>query len=98
MKICFILIDAILIYSRTFEEHMERWKLVFDIIRNACLKFAIAKCAFFKPKVKYVGHIVSEERVLTDPDKIENNKNWPTPKTREEIRQYIGFAGYYRIF
>lgn len=75
---------------------MERLKLVFDGTRYACLKMAPAKCIFFKPKVKYVGHIFSEEVVDTDLDTKEKIKNWPTLKTPEEIRQFIGFAGYYR--
>lgn len=98
LKICCIFIDDVIIYARTFEEHQERLKLVFDRIRTACLKLAPGKCRFFKPKVKYVGHIVSEAGVETDPEKIEKIIKWPTPETPEQVRQFIGFAGYYRRF
>ena len=49
-------------------------------------------------KVKYVGHIVSEHGVEPDPDKITKVKNWPIPCNSEEVRQFLGFAGYYRKF
>ena len=52
------------------------------------------KCSFFTPKVKYVGHTVSE--IETDKEKIEKVMNWPTPTTPEDVRRSIGFAGYYR--
>jgi hypothetical protein len=40
-------------------------------------------------KVKYVGHIVSEEGIKTDPDKVQKVIDWPTPKSSEEIRRFI---------
>ena len=49
-------------------------------------------------KVKYVGHIVSEHGIETDPGKTEKVLNWPKPTTPEEVRQFIGFVGYYRRF
>ena len=50
------------------------------------------------PRVKYVGHIVSKDGVETDPEKIDKVMSWPTPTTPEEVRRFIGFAGYYRKF
>lgn len=56
------------------------------------------KCSFFQEKDKYVGHIVSEKGIEADPDKIEKVRSWPTPSTPEQVRQFLGFAGYYRKF
>jgi hypothetical protein len=50
------------------------------------------------PKVRYVEHIVSEAGIETDPEKIEQNANWSKPQTAEEVRRFMGFAGYYRRF
>ena len=61
----------IIIFSQTFKEHLERLQLVFDKIRSSHLKLSPKKCQFFKTKVKYVGHIISEEGVETGPEKIE---------------------------
>ena len=49
-------------------------------------------------RVKYVGHIVSEKGVEPDPAKIDKVINWPTPTTPDEVRQFLGFVGYYRKF
>ena len=48
--------------------------------------------------MKYVGHIVSESGVETDPEKVDKVINWPIPSTPEDVRRFIGFAGYYRRF
>lgn len=98
MSICCVFIDDIIIFGHTYEEHMERLKMVFDRIREANLKLSPSKCSFFKPRVKFVGHIVSEAGVETDPEKVDKVSNWPTPKTPEDVRKFIGFVGYYRRF
>jgi hypothetical protein len=49
-------------------------------------------------KVDFLGHIVSEEGIATDPSKIESVKDWPVPKTRTEVLAFKGLAGYYRRF
>ena len=71
LKICCIFIDDIIIFSRTFKEHLERLQLVFDRIKSSHLKLSPKKFQFFKTKIKYVGHIISEEGVETDPEKLE---------------------------
>ena len=98
MRICCVFIDEGIIFAKTYEEHLERLEMVFDRFRQANLKLSPSKCSFFQPKVKYVGHIVSEEGVETDPEKVEKVMNWPTPKSPEEVRRFIGFVGYYRKF
>ena len=52
----------------------------------------------FKNKVQYLGHIVSDEGVQTDPDKIAVLKDWPAPSNIMELHGFLGFAGYYRRF
>ena len=52
----------------------------------------------FIQKVRYVGHIVFEEDIETDPEKVQKVLDWPTPHTPEKIRKFIGFVGYYRRF
>ena len=98
LKICFIFLDDIIIFSRTYEDHVERLQQVFDRLRAAGLKLSPKKCNFLMERVKYVGHIVSKDGIETDPDKTERVRNWPTPKTPEEVRKFLGFIGYYRRF
>jgi hypothetical protein len=57
-----------------------------------------SKRDFFQKQVHYVGHVISEEGVAVDLDKIKSIMDWPTPKDVYEIRSFIGLEGYYRRF
>ncbi len=98
LNICLVYIDDLIIFSRTYEEHLERLELVFKRLQDCGLKLAPSKCKFFKKRVKYVGYIVSEDGIEADPDKVEKIQNWPIPTSPEEVRRFLGFAGYYRKF
>ncbi|KAI0235706.1 hypothetical protein LSAT2_013784 [Lamellibrachia satsuma] len=63
-----------------------------------CLKRKISKCSFLKKSVKYLGHVVSEESVATDHEKIVAVREWPIPQTLRQLRSFLGFASYYRRF
>jgi len=56
------------------------------------------KCEFLKREVIYLGHIITENGVRPDSKKIIAVKNFPIPKTRKNIKQFLRFAGYYRRF
>ena len=98
MQICVIYLDDLVIFSDTYEEHMERLDKVLTRLQECKLKLAAEKCFFLKKRVKFLGHIVSENGVETDPEKIERVKNWPTPSNADELRSFLAFAGYYRRF
>ena len=74
MKICAIYLDDLIIFSSTLEEHLERLDIVLRRLKECNLKLNLKKCKFLQTKVKYVGHIVSENGVEADPEKIEKNK------------------------
>lgn len=62
------------------------------------LKVKLEKCCFFKTEVKYLGHVISNEGVSTDPEKIAAVANWPRPTDIAAVRSFLGFASYYRRF
>jgi transposase InsO family protein len=98
LKTCLIYLDDIIIFSKTYEEHVTRLRQVLQRISDAGLKMAPKKCWFFQERVTYVGHCVSKDGLAPDPSKTEVIRDWPTPKTPEEVRRFLGFAGYYRKF
>ena len=58
----------------------------------------MSKCDFYRDRIQYLGHIILEEGIFVDPDKIEAINNWPTPKNVTEVRSFMGLVSYYRIF
>nr|GFC60330.1 putative reverse transcriptase domain-containing protein [Tanacetum cinerariifolium] len=50
------------------------------------------------PMVQFLGHVINNEGIYVDPAKIESIKDWVSPKSPTEIRQFLGLAGYYRRF
>ena len=81
LKICCIFIDDIRVFGKRYEEHLRNLQLIFQRIREANLKLSLNKCDFFKRKVKYVGHVVSEKGIEIDQGKTDKVVNWPTPTT-----------------
>ncbi|GKA89131.1 putative reverse transcriptase domain-containing protein [Tanacetum coccineum] len=57
-----------------------------------------SKCDFWLESVQFLGHVIDSKGVHVDPAKIEAIKNWATPTTPTEVRQFLGLAGYYRRF
>ena len=98
LNICCVFIDDVIIFGKTYEEQLHNLQLVFDRIKTANLKLSPKKYEFFKRKVKFVGHIVSEEGIEIDPSKTDKVTNWPKPQTPEDVRRFLGFVGYYRRF
>jgi hypothetical protein len=97
-KFVLIYLDDILIYSRTPEEHAEHLQAVLQRLLEHDLKAKLSKCEFFKPNVKFLGHIVGEQGTQVDPDKVAVVKNWPRPKTPGDVRSFLGLANYFRKF
>ena len=77
---------------------MEYLEKVFNKLREYKLKLAPEKCHFFRTKVPILSHVVNAECIETDPTKIDNIKNWPTPSSSEELSSFLAFADYYRRF
>lgn len=90
--------DDILIYSKTMEDHLEHIRLVLNQLRQHQLCIKRSKCSFAQTQPEYLGHIISDEGVTTDPTKIEATLQWPTPSTITELRGFWGMTRYYRNF
>ena len=97
-KFVLVFLDDILVYSKNEEEHEEHLRLTLQLLREHQLYAKLSKCDFYKDRIQYLGHIISEEGIFMDHDKIEAIKNWPTPKNVTEVRYFMGLAGYYQRF
>lgn len=93
-----IYLDDVIVYGKTVQEEIERLRITFSRLRAANLKLKPSKCKLFQTSVLYLGHVVSADGVMTDPDKVKAIKEWPTPKCLKEVRSFLGLASYYRRF
>ena len=75
-----------------------RLENVFRQLEHHGLKLKCSQCEFFQGQVQYLGHMVSDRGVQTDPDKIATLKEWQPPSNLKELCSFLGFAGYYRRF
>jgi hypothetical protein len=97
-KTLLLYLDDVIVFGASFTQHLERLKEVLRRLRAAGLKLKPSKCELLRPRVSYLGHVVSSDGISTDPKKVETVKVWPVPKCHTDLRAFLGFVGYYRRF
>ena len=95
---CLIYIDDIIVFSRTFSEHLDRLHKVFSKLEEAGLKLRTSKCHFAQKVVRYLGHKVSTDEIRPDPAKTEAVSKYPVPRNAKGLKQFMGLSNYYRRF
>ena len=98
MSHCLVYVDDVIVMGRSFQEHLHNLQMVFERLREAGLTLKPTKCAFFRTKVFYMGHVISRQGVSTDPAKIDKVSKWPTPQSERDVQQFLSLAGYYCRF
>lgn len=93
-----VFFDDILIYSRTFAEHIDNLQSVFGCLESHQFFLQLPKCTFAQPSIACLGHIVTTNGVRPDPKKIVAMTNWPRPKNIKQLRGFLGLTGFYRKF
>lgn len=97
-KKLFCYIDDLIIIDETFEEHLATLSKVHLRLQEAGLTINLKKSEFCKSRLRYLGFIIDDKGLRTDPAKVEAMSNFPRPKNAKEVKGFIGLAGYYRRF
>lgn len=94
----FSYMDDIIIVTPTFSTHLEILRQVYQRLKTANLTINLKKSKFCRPSLSYLGFIVDQHGLRTDPAKVSAIVDYPTPKTTTEIKRLIGLVSYYRRF
>ncbi|GFR18812.1 retrovirus-related Pol polyprotein from transposon 17.6 [Trichonephila clavata] len=94
---CLCYLDDIIVFSEIFDDRLQRLRSVLKCIRDAGL-ILNPKCVFCSRQIKILGHLVSEEGIMPDPEKARAVQNFPVPKNIRDVRSFLGLCSYYRRF
>lgn len=93
-----VYMDDICVFSSSFEQHLQDLRDVFERLKSANLKLKPSKCHFAQSKIKFLGHIVTSEGILPNPDKVKAINNLPLPEKISDLQSFLGMVGFYRKF
>ena len=97
-KTCLVYLDDVLIYSRSFDEHLQHLEEILSRFQTNGLKLNPSKCCFARDQVQFLGHVVSKNGIQPDPQNVKSVQDWPTPRSATEVRAFLGLCSYYRKF
>ncbi len=97
-KALFVYFDDFIVVSKDLDSHLQQLSLVFQKLTQAGLKAKLTKCEFLKSRIEFLGHLVDGDGIHTVHSKIAAVERFPIPKSVENVRSFLGLAGYYRTF
>jgi hypothetical protein len=90
--------DDILIATETWQEHLKALEAVFKRLDEANLSARPKKCFVGFEELSFLGHVVRKGEILPESDKVQRAAEAPIPKTKKDVRSFLGTVGYYRKF
>ena len=91
-------LNDICIFVEMTDQMLDRIELVFSHLKEFNFKIKPKKSYFFQTSITFLGHILSADGVLINPEKVAKVKDWPVPKTPKEVHSFIGLTSYYCRF
>ena len=90
--------DNVIIHSDTWPQHLRWVAAVLESLRWVGLTSNPRKCVIGRKEVRYLGYHLGGGRVRPQMDKTDAVAACPRPKTKRQVRSFLGMAGYYRRF
>ncbi|XP_037493683.1 uncharacterized protein LOC119370157 [Jatropha curcas] len=97
-QVCSGIFDDILVYSKSWQDHLHHLELVFQLLINHSLHLNAKKCSFGRISLEYLGHVISSQGVSMEPSMISSILQWPIPSLLKLSGDFLGLTGYYRRF
>ena len=97
-EFCAAYLDDVVLFSTTWEDHLTNVRMVLGRLRQAGSTAKPRKCQFGMAECVYLGHVVGGGVVRPLPSKVDAVASFPVPKTKKEVRTFLGLSGYYRRF
>ena len=91
-------LDNVFTYSNTIEEHEEHRGIVFELLRKFGFYLEIDKCDLYTERMDCLGHIINNDGIHTDADKMSGIRNWRTPRNLNEVQKFVGLVEYFAQF
>ena len=91
-------IDDVIIFSKTFNEHLKHLEELFIRLRRANFFLKLRKCEFLMERMEYLGHMISKNGVSPSDNKIDAVLNIPIPKNGTAVKRFLGLGSFYRNF
>jgi hypothetical protein len=98
VKFVYHCLDDLVIYSETFEQHLDHVDQVLSRLREAGLTIKPSKIAFAVKEISFLGHRVSPLGVSIDPIRTHSVRDFPPPKDVKGIAHFIGMLNFYHKF
>ena len=95
---CINYIDDILIYSKSFDEHISHIRSLFLAIIKEGFRLKFVKCNFAKNSIEYLGHEIGPNFVKPLNDNLAAIRQFPVPKSCRNVRQFLGKINFYLKF
>ena len=97
-RISFIYMDDLICFSGSAEEHIRRLTILFERMIETGLKLKAKKCTFAYNSVNYLGHTITPDGIKPDHTRLEALTCSTAPKSVDDIRSFLGFCGFYRMY
>jgi hypothetical protein len=87
--------DLLILTNSSFKDHLLKLEMVLARLSTAGMRVNISKSKFFAEQIEYLGYWITRQGIQPMPNKVEAILNIKAPKTRKELRQFIGIVNYY---
>ena len=94
--VCYL--DDVVVYSKTYEEHVEHVEIILKRLEKVGLRLNSSKCNLFMKEITFLGMNISENGIRTNQEKTRAISEWPRPRNLKELRSFLGVGSYYRKF